>query len=96
MQATARHTLVDDVDSTEPPAGPDGPLVEDDRPILEGFLAWQRKTLLEICAGLTGGQLAERSVPPSNLSLLGLVRHLAEVECIWFRQRATSESVGPM
>ena len=39
--------------------------------------------------GLTAEQLALRALPPSNLSLLGLVRHLAEVERTWFRQRAT-------
>ena len=71
-----------------PPACADGPLSGDDRPILEGFLAWQRSTLLNICAGLTAEQLAERPVPPSSLSLLGLVRHMAKVERIWFRQRA--------
>ena len=79
-----------------PPASPDGPLIGDDRPILEGFLAWQRRTLLNICAGLTGQQLAERAVPPSNLSLLGLVRHMAKVERIWFRQRAAGQPVGPL
>lgn len=79
-----------------PPTPTDGPLVGADRPILEGFLAWQRNTLLNICAGLTGAQLAKRAVPPSNLSLLGLVRHLAKVERTWFRQRAGGEPVGPM
>jgi uncharacterized damage-inducible protein DinB len=79
-----------------PPAAPDGPLVGADRPILEGYLAWQRGTLLNICAGLTGEQLATRAVPPSNLSLLGLVRHLAKVERIWFRQRAGGQPVGPL
>ena len=74
----------------------DGPLTGDDRPILEGFLNWQRATLLNICAGLTGEQLASRPIPSSNLSLLGLVRHLAKVERIWFRQRAAGQSVGPM
>jgi hypothetical protein len=77
-----------------PPA--DEPLVGDDRPILEGFLAWQRHTLLNKCAGLTGEQLAQRAVPPSNLSLLGLVRHLAKVESIWFRQRVAGEPIGPL
>ena len=76
-----------------PPASPDGPLTGDDRPILEGFLAWQRSTLLNICAGLTAEQLAERTVPPSNLSLLGLVRHMAKVERTWFRQRFAGEPV---
>jgi uncharacterized damage-inducible protein DinB len=74
----------------------DGPLTGDDRPILEGFLTWQRTTLLNICAGLTGDQLAERPLESSNLSLLGLVRHLAKVERIWFRQRAAASGIEPM
>jgi uncharacterized damage-inducible protein DinB len=78
------------------PSPVDGPLTGDDRPILEGFLNWQRATLLNICAGLTGEQLAGRPIPSSGLSLLGLVRHLAKVERIWFRQRAAGQSVEPM
>lgn len=78
------------------PTQADGPLVGDQRLILEGYLNWQRATLLNICAGLTAEQLAERSVPPSNLSLLGLVRHLAKVERTLFRQRVAAEPVGPM
>jgi len=38
-------------------------------------------------SGLTPEQLVKRSVPPSTLSLLGLVRHMAEVERSWFRTR---------
>ncbi len=79
-----------------PTAAEDGPLVGDDRPILEGFLAWERSTLLNICAGLTGEQLCTRAIAPSTLTLLGLVRHLAKVERTWFRQRVAGESVGPM
>jgi uncharacterized damage-inducible protein DinB len=78
------------------PAPVDGPTTGDDRLMLEGYLAWQRYTLLNICAGLTGEQLASRPMPPSTLSLLGLVRHLAKVERIWFRQRAAGEDIGPM
>ncbi len=78
------------------PAREDGPLTGEDRPILESYLAWQRGTLLNICAGLTGEQLARRAIPPSHLSLLGLVRHMAKVERIWFRQRAAGEPVGPL
>src|SRR5260370_22892124 len=74
----------------------DGPLTGDDRPILEGFLTWERATLLNICAGLTGEQVARRPIPSSNLSLLGLIRHLAKVERIWFRQRAAGQPVPPM
>jgi uncharacterized damage-inducible protein DinB len=74
----------------------DGPLSGPDRPILEGYLAWERATVLNICAGLTGEQLALRPLASSNLSLLGLVRHLAKVERIWLRQRAAGEPVEPM
>lgn len=74
----------------------DGPLTGSDRPILEGYLRWQRSTLLNICAGLTADQLATRPVASSNLSLLGLVRHMAKVERIWFRQHAAGESIGPL
>jgi uncharacterized damage-inducible protein DinB len=78
------------------PSPVDGPTTGDDRPILEGYLNWQRATLLNTCAGLTAEQLAMRPIPSSNLSLLGLVRHLAKVERIWFRQRATGQPVPPM
>ncbi len=71
----------------------DGPLTGDDRPILEAYLRYQRTILLNICAGLTGEQLATRPLATSNLSLLGLVRHLAKVERAWFRQRAAGEPV---
>jgi SAM-dependent methyltransferase len=72
----------------------EGPLTGAERPMLQAFLDWQRETLLHKCAGLTGEQLAERSVPPSGLSLLGLVRHMTKVERAWFRQRFAGESVG--
>ena len=61
--------------------------------MLQAFLDWQRATLLHKCAGLTGEQLAERAVPPSDLSLLGLVRHMTRVERTWFRQRFADEQV---
>jgi len=74
----------------------DGPLTGPDRPILEGFLSWERTTLLTICAGLTSEQLAARPVPASTLSLLGLVRHLAKVERTWLRQRAAGQDIEGM
>lgn len=73
-----------------------GPLVGDERPILEGMLQWHRATLLNICAGADAEQLARRPFPHSTLSLLGLVRHLAKVERIWFRERLESMSFAPM
>ena len=59
-------------------AGPDGELAT-----LEDFLTDYRMTLRMKCEGLDAEQLARRSVPPSTMSLLGLVRHLAEVERDW-------------
>jgi hypothetical protein len=59
------------------------PHVSDERTSLEGWLEYHRATLLIKCAGLEPEQLAIRSAPPSSLSLLGLVRHLTEVEA-WF------------
>jgi uncharacterized damage-inducible protein DinB len=73
----------------------DGPMTGDTRPMLEGYLGWQRATLLNICAGLTGEQLAARPLP-SNLSLLGLIRHMAKVERIWLRQRMAGEAMPVM
>ncbi len=62
--------------------------------MLEAWLDFHRQTLLTKCSGLTGEQLRSRSVPPSTLSLLGLVRHMAEVERGWFRRRIGGEDVG--
>ncbi|MBV9452098.1 MAG: DinB family protein [Streptosporangiaceae bacterium] len=61
--------------------------------MLQAVLDWHRATLLWKCAGLTGEQLAEQGVPPSGLSLLGLIRHLTKVERTWFRIRFAGEPV---
>ncbi|MFY9934144.1 MAG: DinB family protein [Streptosporangiaceae bacterium] len=61
------------------------PLEADERTTLTGFLDFQRATLALKCDGLTEEQLKRRPVPPSRLSLLGIVRHMAEVERNWFR-----------
>jgi uncharacterized damage-inducible protein DinB len=74
-------------------ARPEGPLTGTERPLLEAGLDWHRATLLYKCQGLTGEQLAERAVPPSDLSLLGLIRHMTKVERTWFRQRFADEPV---
>jgi Protein of unknown function (DUF664) len=64
-----------------------------ERVILQGLLDFGRKTLLLKCADLTGAQLVERAIPPSTLSMLGLVRHLTEVERTWFRRRFGGEDI---
>jgi len=58
----------------------------DERAVLNSWLDYQRATLAVKCQGLTDEQLRERAVPPSNMSLLGLVRHMAHVERAWWRQ----------
>ena len=57
-----------------------------ERATLQDYLRSYRLTLEMKCEGLDAGQLAARSVPPSTLSLLGLVRHMAKVEHSWFRR----------
>jgi hypothetical protein len=63
---------------------PDPPYIAPERTALEEWLRFHRQTLLQKCAGLTGEQLCSRAVPPSTLSLLGLVRHMRDVERSWF------------
>ncbi|MFD5436535.1 DinB family protein [Kitasatospora sp. NPDC127067] len=63
----------------------DPPMTADEAATLTAFLDYHRRTLALKCEGLTDDQLRLRSVPPSTLSLLGLVRHMAEVEQYWFR-----------
>ncbi|MFI7064268.1 DinB family protein [Kribbella sp. NPDC050124] len=67
-----------DKDPRNNDSSPDGELAT-----LLDFLDGYRLTLLMKCEGLNPEQLARRSVPPSTMSLLGLLRHLAEVERDW-------------
>ena len=64
-----------------------------EREMLGAWLDFQRDTLALKCDGLTGEQLRERAVPPSSLSLLGLVRHMAEGERQWFAMVLGHEQV---
>src|SRR3954467_11485566 len=69
----------------------DEPFTGPERAMLQGWLDWHRQTLLSKCAGLTAEQLKTASAEPSNLTLLGLVRHLTEVERGWFRRHAAGD-----
>ncbi|GIF18600.1 putative damage-inducible protein DinB [Actinoplanes tereljensis] len=69
------------------------PFTGPERAMLQGWLDWHRQTLLTKCAGLTAEQLKTASTEPSNLTLLGLVRHMTEVEHSWFSTRAAG---GPV
>jgi len=64
-----------------------------EREMLTGWLDYHRAVLLWKCEGLSDEQLRQRSAPPSSLSLLGLVRHMADVERGWFRQVLLGEDV---
>ncbi|MBA2812782.1 MULTISPECIES: DinB family protein [Streptomyces] len=68
----------------------------DERSTLEGFLDYHRQTLELKCADLDDAQLRTASVPPSELSLMGLVRHMADVERNWFRRVLANEDAGPL
>ena len=68
--------------------------IGDERTLLESWLDFHRQTLLVKCENLTAEQLKLRSAEPSALSLLGLVRHMAEVERSWFRRRFRGEDIG--
>ncbi|MEV0428738.1 DinB family protein [Micromonospora sp. NPDC049836] len=69
------------------------PLVAGEREMLRAFLDFHRATLALKCEGLTDEQLRQQSSPPSTLSLLGLVRHMAEVERQWFRRVINGEDL---
>jgi uncharacterized damage-inducible protein DinB len=70
------------------------PAVADERTALEGWLDFHRATLLGKCASLDAEQLRRRSVEPSSLSLLGLVRHMADVERSWFQRRVAGRDLA--
>ncbi|MGN6240364.1 MAG: DinB family protein [Cellulosimicrobium cellulans] len=71
------------VDPDDDPRNTDGVSPDGELATLLDYTASYRMTLLMKCEGLPTEQLARRSVPPSTMSLLGLVRHLAEVERDW-------------
>jgi hypothetical protein len=68
----------------------------DERTMLEGWLDHHRATLAWKCAGLTDEQLRTAAVEPSELSLMGLVRHMAEVERGWFCKVLVGDDPGPI
>lgn len=72
---------------------PTPPLIAPEREMLRAFLDYHRGTLAIKCEGLPDEQLRRQSMPPSALSLLGLVRHMAEVERTWFRMAINGEDI---
>lgn len=72
------------------------PSVGDERTLLTGFLDYHRDTLAWKCSGLSEEQLKLRSTEPSNMSLLGMLRHLTEVERGWFNKGIAGEEAPPL
>ncbi|MGW5361442.1 DinB family protein [Actinopolymorpha pittospori] len=70
-----------------------GPTLADERTTLVEAVRTARLTLEMKCAGLDAEAMARRSVEPSTMSLLGLVRHLAEVERATFRVLMAGQDV---
>jgi uncharacterized damage-inducible protein DinB len=70
---------------------PEPPFVADELAMAQSWLEYHRATLELKCDGLSDEQLRQRAVPPSPMSLLGLVRHMADVERNWFRRVLAGE-----
>jgi uncharacterized damage-inducible protein DinB len=70
------------------------PLTAGERETLRAFLDFHRATLARKCDDLSDEDLRRRSMPPSTLTLLGLVRHMAEVERTWFRIVLNGEDIS--
>ncbi len=73
----------------------DGPMTGGERAVLDHWLDLYRDTALLKIAGLDVEQLTRRAVPPSSMSLIGLVRHLTEVEAYWLRVVLLNEQGVP-
>ncbi|ORB29944.1 DinB family protein [Mycolicibacterium parafortuitum] len=71
-------------------------MTSDERATVESWLDFHRHTLLLKCAGLDDAQVRLASVPPSPMTLLGLVQHMAEVERNWFRRILSGETAPPI
>ena len=84
------------MDPAQDPRFAAGAELEGERATLLDYLRAYRLALELKCAGLGAEQLARRSVPPSTMSLLGLIRHMADVERNWFRRVMARDPVPPL
>jgi Protein of unknown function (DUF664) len=69
---------------------------EDERSVLLGYLDYHRAVLARKAEGITDEQARVAACPPSDLTLLGLIRHMTGVERFWFRESLTAEDVAPV
>ena len=84
------------MDTAQDPRFAAGTKLEGERATLLDYLRAYRLTMEMKCAGLDPAQLARRSVPPSAMSLLGLIRHMADVERNWFRRVMAQADAPPL
>ena len=84
------------VDPEDDPRDNGGGVPADEKQNLVDYLRAYRLTLEMKCDGLDAEQMARRSVEPSTMSLLGLVRHMADVERSWFRRRLSGLDAPPI
>jgi hypothetical protein len=84
------------MDAAQDPRFAAGTELEGERATLLDYLRAYRLTMEMKCAGLDPAQLARRSVPPSAMSLLGLIRHMADVERNWFRRVMAQADAPPL
>jgi uncharacterized damage-inducible protein DinB len=84
------------MDMAQDPRFAAGAELEGERATLLDYLRAYRLTMEMKCADLDAAQLARRSVPPSTMSLLGLVRHMADVERNWFRRVMAQADAPPL
>jgi len=68
-------------------------MAEDERSVLLGYLAYHRAVLARKVEGVSDQQARLAPCPPSTLTLLGLIRHMTDVERWWFRRVLLSEDV---
>jgi len=83
------------MDMAQDPRFTAGAELEGERATLLDYLRNYRLIMEMKCADLDAAQLARRSVPPSTMSLLGLVRHMADVERHWFRRVMAQADAPP-
>jgi uncharacterized damage-inducible protein DinB len=84
------------MDEAEDPRFDPAVVLEGERATLIDYLRGYRLTLELKCADLNAAQLARRSVPPSTMSLLGLIRHMADVERHWFQRVMAGADAPPL
>jgi uncharacterized damage-inducible protein DinB len=83
-------------------SGPTTPLptakafAEDERSVLLGYLAYHRSVLARKAEGISDEDARRAACPPSSLTLLGIIRHMTDVERWWFRRNRFAEDIPPL